>query len=208
MEWYLTKYNYQTFINEYNDFFLLDIARKWNIYKKDAYSDVLIKLFNFDKEISAFILRDILNIETFLQNAIIQAFKNTYEKWKNIENVSKEDIHNLLCEKILKLSDKTWNLIFSKEINSSKTKLKFKSLWGEIISKLERKEHNKLIAKYLKNFLGMPIWSIIIFLDFGTLIRIMNFFNTVCFNYAIKYFQEKLCIDIKWIEKNLIAFFV
>ena len=74
LEWYLTKYNYQSFINGYNDFFLLAQARNLNMYKYKANSDDLISLFNFDRYISKFILGDIQNIERFLQNAIVQTF--------------------------------------------------------------------------------------------------------------------------------------
>lgn len=80
LEWYLTKYNYQSFINGYNDFFLVDSS---NMYKYEANSDDLIRLFNFDRYISRFILGDIQNIERFLQNAIVQTFFKTYKKWKN-----------------------------------------------------------------------------------------------------------------------------
>jgi hypothetical protein len=76
----LTKYNYQSFINGYNDFFLLAQARNLNMYKYKANSDDLISLFNFDRYISKFILGDIQNIERFLQNAIVQTFFKTYEK--------------------------------------------------------------------------------------------------------------------------------
>ena len=74
LEWYLTKYNYQSFINGYNDFFLLAQARNLNMYKHEANSDDLIRLFNFDRYVSRFILGDIQNIERFLQNAIVQTF--------------------------------------------------------------------------------------------------------------------------------------
>ncbi|GIZ05645.1 hypothetical protein MSATCC14277_2270 [Metamycoplasma salivarium] len=79
-QWYLTKYNYQTLINGYNDFFLVDGLRPWNVYKKDAYSSDLIRLFEFDRNISRIILNDIQNIELFLQNSVIQAFAKTFEK--------------------------------------------------------------------------------------------------------------------------------
>ena len=35
-KWYLTKYNYQSFVNGYNDFFLINKNREVNRYKKDA----------------------------------------------------------------------------------------------------------------------------------------------------------------------------
>lgn len=145
LQWYLTKYNYQSFINGYNDFFLVDGARKWNIYKKNANSDDLIKLFNFDRNISKFILGDIQNIERFLQNAIVQTFSNTFNKWKDRTNISIEDMNNLSCGRILMLSEETWNLIFANEItkhfksNKEKQKPKPTTLKEEIINKLERR---------------------------------------------------------------------
>ena len=47
-------------------FFLVDGLRPWNVYKKDAYSSDLIRLFEFDRNISRIILNDIQNIELFL----------------------------------------------------------------------------------------------------------------------------------------------
>ena len=79
-QWYLTKYNYQALINGYNDFFLIDGLRPWNVYKKDAYSSDLIRLFEFDINIFRIIFNDMQNIELFLQNSVIQAFAKTFEK--------------------------------------------------------------------------------------------------------------------------------
>lgn len=60
-QWHLTKYNYQTLINGYNDFFLVDGLRPWNVYKKDAYSSDLIRLFEFDRNISRIIFTKLSN---------------------------------------------------------------------------------------------------------------------------------------------------
>lgn len=40
-QWYLTKYNYQTLINGYDDFFLVDGLRPWNVYKKKMLIQVI-----------------------------------------------------------------------------------------------------------------------------------------------------------------------
>ena len=187
LEWYLTKYNYQSFINGYNDFFLLTQARNLNMYKYKANSDDLISLFNFDRYISKFILGDIQNIERFLQNAIVQTFFKTYEKWKAWKNIDDEDMRYLYQGQILKLSDISWKIIFSNDFE------KEKSIKKEILEKIKREKNSKLLKKYEKvGFEEMPIWSFILFLDFRTLIRIMRCFNDLSFKTTIDIFQEKL----------------
>lgn len=187
LEWYLTKYNYQSFINGYNDFFLVHWARNLNMYKHEANSDDLIRLFNFDRYISRFILGDIQNIERFLQNAIVQTFFKTYEKWKAWRSNKDEDMQFLYQGQILKLSDTSWKIIFSNDFEEEK------SIKEEIIEKISREKNSKLLKKYEKvGILEMPIWSFILFLDFGTLIRIMRCFNDLSFETAIGFFQEKL----------------
>ncbi len=187
LEWYLTKYNYQSFINGYNDFFLLAQARNLNMYKHEANSDDLIRLFNFDRYVSRFILGDIQNIERFLQNAIVQTFFKTYEKWKAWKNIDDEDMRYLYQGQILKLSDTSWKIIFSNDFKNEK------SIKNEIIEKINREKNSKLLKKYEKaGFIEIPIWSFILFLDFGTLIRIMKCFNDLSFETAINIFQEKL----------------
>ena len=106
-KWYLTKYNYQSFVNGYNDFFLINKNREVNRYKKDAISSDIIKLFNFDRHISSLILGDIQNVERLLQNAIVNTIYEIYKKLVNYQNVNNQDLDFLHKGTILKLSDKT-----------------------------------------------------------------------------------------------------
>ena len=50
---YLQKYNYQNFINAYNDPFMLNFDRNANRYRNDIDSEHIINLFNFDRTISS-----------------------------------------------------------------------------------------------------------------------------------------------------------
>lgn len=106
-KWYLTKYNYQSFVNGYNDFFLINKNREVNHYKKDTISSDIIKLFNFDRHISSLILGDIQNVERLLQNAIVNTIYEIYKKLVNYQNVNNQDLDFLHKGTILKLSDKT-----------------------------------------------------------------------------------------------------
>lgn len=88
---------------------------------------------------------------------------------------------------ILKLSNTSWKIIFSNDLDDDK------SIKNEILEKANRERNSKLLRKYSKiGIQEMPIWSIILFLDFGTLIRIMKSFNDLSFESAIYFFQEKL----------------
>ena len=159
LEWYLTKYNYQSFINGYNDFFLLAQARNLNMYKYKANSDDLISLFNFDRYISKFILGDIQNIERFLQNAIVQTFFKTYEKWKVWKNSNDEDMRYLYQGQILKLSDTSWKIIFSNDFE------KEKSIKKEILEKIKREKNSKLLKKVWESWIWRNANMIIYFVS-------------------------------------------
>lgn len=179
-KWYLTKYNYQSFVNGYNDFFLINKNREVNRYKKDAISSDIIKLFNFDRHISSLILGDIQNVERLLQNAIVNTIYEIYKKLVNYQNVNNQDLDFLHKGTILKLSDKTWYTIFERD-------KKLKLLKNKIILKLKNIKDKKLIEKYNENYCEIPIWSFILLLDFGTVIDIANSFSIRCFDIAMSF---------------------
>lgn len=165
-------------------FFLVDGLRPWNVYKKDAYSSDLIRLFEFDRNISRIIFTKL----------VIQAFAKTFEKWKNVSVIDSEDKWHFHAGRILRISDKTWNKIFTSKVNSNHKK----SLKEEILEQIKREKHSNLVKKYEKShYTDMPIWSIVLFLDFGILMLIIKSFNTICFNSVIEHFQEKSYVKYK-----------
>lgn len=66
----MSSYNYQNFINGYNDFFMINNDRKENKYKKTASSNFIIELFNFDRLVSKYILSNIQNIEIKISTSL------------------------------------------------------------------------------------------------------------------------------------------
>ncbi len=52
LKWYLSSYNYQNFINGYNDLFMINEDRSKNKYKPIASSNQIINLFNFYRWLS------------------------------------------------------------------------------------------------------------------------------------------------------------
>ncbi|WP_024544023.1 Abi family protein [Metamycoplasma salivarium] len=130
----------------------------------------------------------------FLQNSVIQAFAKTFEKWKNVSVIDSEDKWHFHAGRILRISDKAWNKIFTNKVNSNYKK----SLKEEILEQIKREKHSNLAKKYEKShYTYMPIWSIVLFLDFGILMLIIKSFNTICFNYVIEHFQEKSYVKYK-----------
>ncbi|GIZ05644.1 hypothetical protein MSATCC14277_2260 [Metamycoplasma salivarium] len=66
------------------------------------------------------------------------------------------------------------------------------------MEQIKREKHSNLAKKYEKShYTDMPIWSIVLFLDFGILMLIIKSFNTICFNYVIEHFQEKSYVKYK-----------
>ncbi|WP_416388856.1 Abi family protein, partial [Mycoplasmoides pirum] len=59
----MKNYNYQNFINGYNDPFMSGFRRANNKYMDKVNEESLITLFNFDRDISKLILSNIFNIE-------------------------------------------------------------------------------------------------------------------------------------------------
>ena len=66
------------------------------------------------------------------------------------------------------------------------------------MAQIKREKHSNLAKKYEKShYTDMPIWSIVLFLDFGILMLIIKSFNTICFNSVIEHFQEKSYVKYK-----------
>lgn len=170
LSWYLKNYNYQNFINGYNDFFMINNDRKREKYKVESTSEGIITLFNFDRNISKYILSNIQNIERRLSSSLAY----------------------VIAQKMSELGDKTGaifgckkeilNKIFTK--NFDKNKIKNEILYLE----------KEPIFKKYPNIDQIPIWSIVVKISFGTLIEILKGLESNLLNKIIK--SSGLNIDL------------
>ncbi|MDE6476611.1 MAG: Abi family protein [Mycoplasmoidaceae bacterium] len=99
---YLRLFNYQNFVNGYNDFFMINNDRSTNTYKSTTNSEHIINLFNFDRNISSILLPTILSIERAFSTTICYYILSDH---KNLNQKINEG-------KILDLDKKTFLKIF------------------------------------------------------------------------------------------------
>ena len=176
LKWYLSSYNYQNFINGYNDLFMINEDRSKNKYKPIASSNQIINLFNFDRWLSKNILSTIQNIERKISSSIayVLAINLNYFNNDKSGNIFKYEFNNPVIEKMfVKMDLEEWNEIKSRLLDDKK------------INKNE-----KLYKKYNSNS-EIPIWSLIIKMSFGDLILIFNKVNENIFFQIMK--NSKIC---------------
>lgn len=171
LKWYLSSYNYQNFINGYNDLFMINEDRSKNKYKPIASSNQIINLFNFDRWLSKNILSIIQNIERKISSSIayVLAINLNYYNNDKSGNIFKYEFNNPLIEKMfVKMDFEEWNEMKSRLLDDKK------------INKNE-----KLYKKYNSNS-EIPIWSLIIKMSFGDLILILSKVNENIFFQIMK----------------------
>ena len=172
LKWYLQSYNYQNFINGYNDFFMINNDRNKNKYKKTASSDGIIELFNFDRLISKYILSSIQNIERMASTALAY----TIAKIMNDNQLDHGKIFSIKDEDIL-----IKKIFIINEYGNKFTDIKkrFKKTFEDNNDKCKN-----IFSKY-NNFVDIPIWTLIINATFGNIIFFLNglkpniFFNVI-----------------------------
>lgn len=157
LKWYLQSYNYQNFINGYNDFFMINNDRNKNKYKKTASSDGIIELFNFDRLISKYILSSIQNIERMASTALAY----TIAKIMNDNQLDHGKIFSIKDEDIL-----IKKIFIINEYGNKFTDIKkrFKKTFEDNNDKCKN-----IFSKY-NNFVDIPIWTLIINATFGNII--------------------------------------
>lgn len=132
LKWYLSSYNYQNFINGYNDLFMINEDRSKNKYKPIASSNQIINLFNFDRWLSKNILSTIQNIERKISSSIayVLAINLNYFNNDKSGNIFKYEFNNPVIEKMfVKMDLEEWNeiksrLLDDKKINKMKNYIK------------------------------------------------------------------------------------
>ncbi len=176
LKWYLSSYNYQNFINGYNDLFMINEDRNKNKYKSIASSNQIINLFNFDRWLSKNILSTIQNIERKISSSIAYVLAINLNYYNNDKggNIFKYEFNNPLIEKMfVKMDFEEWKEMKSRLLDDKK------------INKNE-----KLYKKYNSNS-EIPIWSLIIKMSFGDLILILSKVNENIFFQIMK--NSKIC---------------
>lgn len=107
---YLTKFNYQNFVNGYNDLLFISVNERNNLYHSEINSNDLINIFNFSKEISTLILKYVLIFEEQVSSYIIECIGK-----KLIELDVNENYH---CD-LFQINDNDFKTIFSFAFNNN-----------------------------------------------------------------------------------------
>lgn len=147
LSWYIKSYNYQNFVNGYNDCLMKNFDRNSNEYRSDVNSDNLIDIFNFDRNICTLLLTNIQNIERMLNTSI--AFCTS----------RKLDVLNYPHANILEIKDDVLNQIFK---NNKVKKEAIQLLKNSFIN-----AKSDLSKKYENDIESAPLWSLSIYLSFG-----------------------------------------
>ncbi|MGL4647320.1 MAG: Abi family protein [Mycoplasmoidaceae bacterium] len=207
---YLKKYNYQHFINGYNDPFIIGFRRSNNKYLDSATSTAIISLFNFDRDISRLLFSDIIEMERKITTSC------AYVIAKEISKVGYN--HGLFHE----LNENEWNNIFMCEYNNNyQVKLFFLKIFmnhrstkllrdyycGDKLKPGEKLDFRKIEWDTFNNgYLDVPIWTYAIFWSFGNLLTLIDMLNMEIKNEIIKIHFSKLFenySEFKIVFKNL-----
>ncbi len=80
-KWYIKSYNYQHFVNGYNDAFLINYSRASNRYRENVSDSSIVDLFNFDRHLSSLMFSNIRSIEMAFNSAV------THEIARELNNI-------------------------------------------------------------------------------------------------------------------------
>lgn len=164
LSYYLKFYNYQNFINGYNDPFLKNFQRKSNRYNEGVNESSIIDLFNFDRSIGPLLLSNIQNIERGFSSSM------AYEIAKELNRNLIDDGHifkiNNECKKIFKCEKISEKLQISLSKNFEKNKSNLQNKY--------KLNNNFDGEKWVWN---VPIWTLSIYWSFGDAIKIFESLN-------------------------------
>lgn len=179
LEFYLTNYNYQNFINGYNDPFIKNFQRKVDIYLDSASSDSIIDLFNFDRIISSPLLSRIQNIERKFSSAVVHIIAKKFNYLGD------------KCGLVLQANDKIFRQVFKCDKNDiyflKQIMINFKDNQTDLCNKYKNIENLDWIK-------SVPIWSLSIYWSFGNIIKIFKFTNKNIQREIIAFMSN----NIKW----------
>lgn len=148
---YLSYYNFQNFINAYNDPFMMGFRRSNNLFIDGVNENAIIDLFNFDRTVSNLLLSNIQNIERMFNTAFC------YVVAKELCNYEYEfgDIYN-----------------HTEIIFKQKWLKNAKDIFDDIY---ERFKSTDLFKKYSKDRTKIPIWSYGIYINYGQLNKLFGY---------------------------------
>lgn len=190
IKWYLSKYNYQNFINGYNDPFMVNFDRNKNWYRDEVNAQHIIELFNFDRKLSSILIGDILSIErTFCTKICYHVLK----KYKdNSPKINEGKILKLSTEEFLNIFSNVENVNFDNDLNvKNEINVKIDVLKKKIIGHSRGKQPSK---KYKIND-ELPLWILSIYWSFGDACKIFSSLNNeLKKEIVLSFFDNK----IKW----------
>ncbi len=157
MNLYLKNYNYQNFINGYNDPFMKGFRRENNTYLDEIDEKCIISLFNFDKMLASQILFFIQNIERKFNTSLC------YVIAKEMKNI------NYINGNILEIKNDDFSKIFETK-NSENIEL----IKQYLLDKISEQSNSEIIKKYKNNFDKTPIWTISLILSFGDVLKLFG----------------------------------
>lgn len=189
LRWYLKAYNYQNVINEYNQPFLLN--HQHHVYLKNANSQMILDLFNFNRCLSTLLIGDLHSIEMELSSSI------AYELMQIINKLHPNQAS------LSALSNEEKATIFR---NGSEKEIK--EITGVLQTSFEKMRKNKeYLNKGWNKWEEVPLYYLALFCTFGNAISLF-----CCLNQHIQkqilssYFHHIANIDLKTFECLLFCF--
>lgn len=185
---YLKKYNYQNFVNGYNDLLFVNQQRTKDKYKDNVNSDDLISIFEFDKSITHSILKYILNIEriiaSYLNTTLCEIIGQKYnEHHGQILDLPDESYHYIFPRgfKFFK------NTFFNSEPVNPVNKIK-----DELNKQLKNLNSNEDLSKSCKKNNAYPLWSLSVYWTFGNIKNLIHWLNDDIVKQVINKFQNNI----------------
>lgn len=161
---YLIKFNYQNFVNGYNDLLFKVVNNRNNVYHSKINSNDLINIFNFSKEISSLILKNILIFEEQLSSYIIECIGNKLIKLNKNKNYH--------CD-LFRINENDFKVIFSFAFkNNSNFEEEREKIEKDLKKYWILNNKNDLVIHCEKNKY-FPIWSLSIYWSFGIIRNIL-----------------------------------
>lgn len=172
-KWYLQKFNYQNFVNGYNDLLMVNFNRKNDRYFDYANSSHLIAIYNFDRSLHSHFFSDLLNIEIAFATSVCYYIMYNFNeidcvKYGLLMKLTKEELLHIFpgVKKIYLYNSNNKNASIDTDKNISEL--------HKII--LGHSKKHKIINKY-QNESEIPLWVLSINWTFGNINKIFSLLN-------------------------------
>lgn len=164
-KWYIESYNFFNFVKKYSAPLCINNDANKNYYKSNSNSQMIIELFNIDRNLSNIILSDIFSIERKLSTVICKEL--IFQNEKSIPEISYCKFSDLSNYQIKKLFPKLEKKVFS---NKNEEKKYRNNKVRYFKDKFIKKSKDKIFGELFLEF------------TFGQLCEIVSFLN----NYSRK----------------------